>query len=512
MKPEPKVETKPSKEPKVPMWDFLEDETRNLDGTTTMVYRLEPVISRPARQHCIGQHVGCFSRDQVFREYGSGVYQFYVKDANKKPLYTESSSFHNLNYPPKLDPLELVISDPKNQPYLQMFKKATESKSPSAADAARKDDIAEILRAHSEGNKVDPQVISWLQDLGDKRDVLAAKLAEASARNPTADFAELVKAVKDLMPDHSASVTVDPLAIVDKVLSIQNRAETDVEKVWKLVERAQGRAQPAEAPNPINTIKETLGMVSQFKELFKSEVSPTVITSDGMGLEGWQALTSSVMQSLPEALKGFAAVVSAFKSGTPPPAAPPANVPPAAPRPGGFDPYKDMAAAREYARSQNAAATSASQPGNPQQGSVPNPSAAPGAGFSASANAPDSAPQQAAGMDPVLALLTSAISCLQRGVSGYRFADSVIVMHNELEYEAIVNQIEVMTIPAIVAMAKGVPQIGDYVTRYEPQFIRFVEEFIAGPDAEDGEDDSEQESRSINGLDRGSKPKPVAVP
>jgi hypothetical protein len=264
----------------------------------------------------------------------------------------------------------------------------------------------------------------------------------------------------------------------------------------------------------LSTVKETLNVVAQFKELFKSEASPTsptMVTGDNM--DGWQALTSSVMQSLPEAMKGFAAIVSAFKSGTPPPAGPPANLPPAASRPGGFDPYKDMAAAREYARSQNAAATAAaSQPANQQPGSVPNPSAAPGAGFSTLANAQDSAPPQAPGMDPVLALLTSAISCLQRGVDGYRFADSVIVMQNELEYQSIVSQIELMTIPAIVAMAKGVPQIGDYVTRYEPQFIRFVEEFVAGPEAEDAEDDSEQESRSINGLDRNSRLKPVAAP
>jgi hypothetical protein len=479
------------------MWEFLEAEARNLDGTTTMVYRLEPVISRPARQHCIGQHVGCFSRDQVFREYGSGVYQFYVKDASKKLLYTESSSFHNPNFPPRLDPLELVASDPKNQPYLQMFKLATENKSPFTVDAARKDDIAEILRAHSDASKLDPIVIEWLKDMTNKRDDLATKLADGSAKSPSpgVDLPELVKALASIMP--SPSPSADPLSIVDKVLTIQNRAETDVERVWTLVERVQGNDRREEAPNPLNTLKETLGVFSEVKDLFKSEAPATVVTSDNM--EGWQALTSSVMQSLPAMFTGFAAVVSAFKGGTPV-AASQMNVPPAAPRPTSFDPYRDAAAAREYARSQNAAAAAATpgnQSGNQQQGSAPNSSAAP------------SASQQASGMEPVLALMMSAISCMQRGVDGHHFADSVIVMQNEMEYEGIVNQIEVMTIPAIVALAKAAPQIGDYVTKFESQFIRFIQEFVEGPDAED---DSEPESRSsIKGLDRDSKPKSMAA-
>src|SRR5215469_15117736 len=40
-----------SKPTKLPLWDFLEEDARDTDGTVTILYRLEPVISRRHKEH-----------------------------------------------------------------------------------------------------------------------------------------------------------------------------------------------------------------------------------------------------------------------------------------------------------------------------------------------------------------------------------------------------------------------------------------------------------------------------
>src|SRR5262249_2329503 len=200
------------------------------DGTMTMVYRVEPFINRKHGEHCIGQKAGCFTRDHVLREFGSGVYTFYVKDVNGKQLYKETKSFSNRDFPPNIDPLELIATDPRNRVYLEMYKKSNAG-NPSP-EAVKGDDIAAILRAHGEGSKLDPQIVTWLQNMADHRDTLAERLAEGPAKNPAGDLASLVEAISKLQLQ-TVQPSLDPLALVDRVLAIQNRSETDIDKIWK---------------------------------------------------------------------------------------------------------------------------------------------------------------------------------------------------------------------------------------------------------------------------------------
>ena len=78
---------------KLPLWDFLEDNARDSDGTVTVLYRLEPVISRRHKSHFIAQKTGKLTRQDILQEFGSGVYDLYVKDVNKKCCTTTSSLY-----------------------------------------------------------------------------------------------------------------------------------------------------------------------------------------------------------------------------------------------------------------------------------------------------------------------------------------------------------------------------------------------------------------------------------
>jgi hypothetical protein len=59
----------------------------------------------------------------------------------------------------------------------------------------------------------------------------------------------------------------------------------------------------------------------------------------------------------------------------------------------------------------------------------------------------------------------------------------------------IAAQLKEMGIPVVISLAKGVPQIGEVVSRYEKQFTTFLFEFIEGPDVE-------EDAESVDGLDR----------
>ena len=86
-----------SKAPKIPVWEFLMDEQRDVDGTETWLYRLQPVIDRKQGEHCICKKKGRFTRDDILKDFGSGLYELFVHNSRGKTIYTERISFHNPN-------------------------------------------------------------------------------------------------------------------------------------------------------------------------------------------------------------------------------------------------------------------------------------------------------------------------------------------------------------------------------------------------------------------------------
>jgi hypothetical protein len=97
---------------------------------------------------------------------------------------------------------------------------------------------------------------------------------------------------------------------------------------------------------------------------------------------------------------------------------------------------------------------------------------------------------------------------MNRAIDGHTFADSLIVMNGDLEYQQIAGQIRVLTVPVVIAAAKAIPAFAQAVTVYESQFQTFISEFLEGPDGGDAEDEVPE---TVNGPVRDQKRKPVAV-
>jgi hypothetical protein len=87
-------------------------------------------------------------------------------------------------------------------------------KSEKAEQGKSEVNIPEVIRAHAEGSKADPQLVAAYQDTAAHRDELAVKLAELSG-NSKLDIPQLITAIKSLMP------STNPIEIVDKVLAVQ---------------------------------------------------------------------------------------------------------------------------------------------------------------------------------------------------------------------------------------------------------------------------------------------------
>jgi hypothetical protein len=94
----------------------------------------------------------------------------------------------------------------------------------------------------------------------------------------------------------------------------------------------------------------------------------------------------------------------------------------------------------------------------------------------------------------IVGLINNALNCMSRGIDGHQFADAVITMNTDLEYDRLVSQIQSVTVPVLIQLCKGIPQIGPHVTAYEEQFARFLSEFVEGPyeygDSGEPEDES----------------------
>jgi hypothetical protein len=445
------------------------------------VYRRWPQITRDDSPHYIGVHRQAIDEEFVKNLYGSGRYLLKLNDP-KRTIDQTALEIQDLAFPPKVSPDELV-SCPENERYFRLWPQ--ESQKPAGNGSRQRDDVAEIIRAARDGNKLDPTVIAWLQDMANRRDDLAAKLAERPVKNPAGDLAELLAALKTVLPSQPAPAA-DPLQIVNAVLAA-TRKEGDidlVDRVWKFFERVQTAAKPrGDEEDPLEKLTKHIDAMSKLKTLFQADGS-TVI-ADG---SGWQGLTSTVIQALPATLSSVAGVIAALKNA--PAGAPASPLTGAVPSVGGgaFDPYARPDLARQFVRN---GASSAPQSAFAARAAAAG-AATPSPLGDASQSAPPAQPADDEITSQVLILVNQSLSCLNRGVDGHQCAQALIDLNGDLIYRRLVQQINGAGIPVVVELAKGIPEVGMQVAAYEPALKQFIAQFLEGPDDYD-EPESESE-------------------
>jgi hypothetical protein len=480
-----KLDTKPVEaKVKTPVWEFLADEERDIDGTATWLYRLHPVIDRKQGEHAICKKKGRFSRDDILREFGSGVYQVQVNNFHGKQLYSEVISFHNPDLPPRVDPLEVVVGDPRNDVYFQVW-----GKKPNTSEAegkrergSAKGETAEILNAVFEkGAKIDPALVDLWKEASSQRDELAKRLADqpAAAQGPAQpDLLQILTQVKQLQGD--------PLAMLNHVKELQADPFAMLVKLREFFP-ATTKDQPKPEHNSLDDLKRVLDVFGQAKELFTAE-PPVAAAPVGPGpdAELWERIAVNLSGQIAPTLQAITGIILAFRSGTPPAAAAGA-APMTPPGPVSFDPYRDMAAMRNFARSQQSTPgptsaptrAGATTPPAPGEASAPNVQTAP------SAN------------DPILSqlvmLINQALNCMNRGIDGHQCAQAIMDLNGDLAYDALVQQIKDTGVPVVIELVKGIPELTTQATAYEAPLRAFIEEFLQGPPYDDEATEEERQ-------------------
>jgi hypothetical protein len=326
-----------------------------------------------------------------------------------------------------------------------------------------KGETAEILNTIFErGTKVDPTLVDLWKDTANQRDELAKLLAEKRSDPPPSpapqpDVLHILTQVKALQ--------ADPLAMLEKLKGFFPAKEHD----------RPSKEEPSQR-NSLDEMKKMLDVVAQAKDLFKSE-APAAAVGPGADAELWERIAVNMSGQAAPVLNALAGIILAFKSK--PPVAQPVPGPGAAPMTAPvsvFDPYKDAAAMRNFARSQGTAGSTAAAP------SAPSADVASTALGEASAAANATAQSVNEGMvAEVVSLINTALSCLNRGVDGHQCAESIIALNGDLTYDTICKQITSTGVPVVMELARGIPQISAQVASYQEPLQQFIEQFVEGP-------------------------------
>jgi hypothetical protein len=260
------------------------------------VYRRWPRISRDDQPHYIGSHRQAIDEEFIKNMYGSGRYLLKLNDTKRTIDFTPLE-IQDLAFPPKLSPDELMAC-PENERFHKLWPVDNQKASIAGGGDSAVKELTSLLKSvwmdksrseqKGESDALVKELVDW---------ALRQKDQDRAESSPTA-LANLVKELKAILPTQSGPAA-DPLAIVDKVLAIQNRKETQtgdmeaVDRAWKLVERIQERTKPrAEEAYPLQALNKTMDLIGKIKETFKPE-APMVMSRDG----GWEVVASNLIHA-----------------------------------------------------------------------------------------------------------------------------------------------------------------------------------------------------------------------
>jgi hypothetical protein len=152
--------------------------------------------------------------------------------------------------------------------------------------------------------------------------------------------------------------------------------------------------------------------------------------------------------------------------------------PVAPPVPVVFDPYRDQAAMRNFARSQSTPGPTAA----PVTTTVPTQRAT---GETPARDAQTAPPANDPMLSQLVVLINQALNCMNRGIDGHQCAQAIIDLNGDLSYDTLIQQINQAGVPVVIELAKGIPELTAQIVAYEPQLRQFVEEFVQGPQYDD---------------------------
>lgn len=228
---------------------FSAEEWRSLK---LYVYRIWPVIDRKENEHFLAKISQVCDEDYLLSTFGTGKYYLRLNDGRGKSIASHTLSVYNPDFPPRVNPDEVVASDPQNERYFKTWAKPkTDAPAGASPDSTAVAEFARVaIEKASQGATrpvLDPQILSLWEKTNGERDALAHKLAEVGQKQPATSPLEPVKMLRELL---------------QTMRELQRPAE--------------------QAKTPVETVKEIAELVTIVREL--APPPPAPVADSGPGL------------------------------------------------------------------------------------------------------------------------------------------------------------------------------------------------------------------------------------
>ena len=426
-------------------------------GFKVYVYRVWPIIDRKDGQHFLAKVNEPFDPDYILRNWGSGKYHLKLNNQQGKTLATTTISCHNPDFPPRVDPAEVVVSDPRNDQYFKVWAKRQEAEPESIRitdSSAVGQAMQELGRIAREKPTVDKALADLYLETAKARDSLVEKIGskqDSGVADHLLALEKFLNLVERLQSKERPTQTVNQFATVEAILSL----------VEKLRPTEQAR-------NPVAQLKEMVDLVGSLKETFGTSESEGV-TTNHEGTSAWERVAAMAFDSIKPAMPAIGNVIALKLAQTQ--TAPPKTSP--------------TATGNQFSNINPSGVTPSTQP-TPSQ-SAERPPAETGA----------------TGSTPIAAdlmlhqLATLAIGALNLGMTGEQFAEQLSYRYGG----AIYDQITAIPQEQLFSAIKVTPQVWQMLAPFESVLPDFIVEFYAwGGEEEPGEHpvNESAESKSLN--------------
>jgi len=430
------------------------------------LYRLWPVIDRKESEHFISKLSEPFDEDYILRTFGSGKYHVRLNDSRGKTIASTTVNCHNHDFPPKVDPREVVGSDPQNAKYFEVWgQPAAPSPAAPSSDSAAATAITRL--SEMLGKVIDKQ------QAGSAAEDVEADLGRISG---------LLRELKSLLPQQP--VQADALSTLEKAASLVERLRPQaagaadslalVKEVLSVVEKLN-RPGPA---SPLGQAKEFAETVKTFRGLFAAESREESAGPEERG--GGAGEESALERMVGKLFDMFKPAMPAIGAAIAQKIVPGLTTPLQAGLGAVPIPIPPLAAQ---------ASPGLTQPPAPRSAQASESPASPGA--DAAAPAPENA--DAAQLTMLSNLATLAAGALNLGLTGDQFAEQIEYKYGGAAYD----QITAIPKDELLVQLRAIPTVWNILAPFEASLPAFIAEFYAA-----GVEPSESDEGEANGADQ----------
>jgi hypothetical protein len=323
-------------------------------GKKLYLYRVWPVIDKKGDDHFIAKLSETVDEDFVLQNWGSGRYHLRLNGRRGETIATQTLAVHNPKFPPKVDVLEVIQSDPRNESYFAVWgPRAAAEATPAPAESTAVQELSRLVgkvldqktaAPAPQSNVIGDATAALLLGMSKGRDDLAEKLASHAATSgvdPVGALDRAVELLKKLQPSAPADSKVDLVGILrDELTDVRKQLAEDRAEQRRLQQELFSAKTKAPAlADPVEELTKSIHALTRMREIIPGAEGIPSVTEPSGWLTFFQGPVAAVVVNEVAAplglfIRGLAQKFFAPGSPLPPPPPQPGAPAAAAPQPG----------------------------------------------------------------------------------------------------------------------------------------------------------------------------------